>query len=514
MRRGTDETAQVLAALGGLYEAGVAPDWAAVHESGAARKVALPTYAFQRDRCWIDPPATTSAIAPVRSDIAAEADRHPVLGRGLPGIAALPQTSLWQIDDVTARADWGGYRLGQRPLLPPSAHVEIVGAAAREALSASHLVIDDISLVDAEEAIVEPGLRLQVAARRLGGQHVEISVHRRAPSADEWSEIATARATKIDASAPPRAAGDQQSLSLGVMFFNGTDSGDGDGDDRYRLVLETARFADRSGFSSIWVPERHYTRFGGLYPNPAVLHAALARETRQIRLMAGSVVLPLHHPLSAAEDWALVDNLSQGRVGVSIASGWNPDDFAVHPERYDDRHDRVFEQIPLLQRLWRGERIDATSGSGRPIRVRTYPTPVQPELPLWVTAAGNPRTFTRAGEIGANLLTHLLDQDAEELAGKIALYREAETASRARSVIRPRHRDAAHLPRRRCGDGARTGARAVLPIHQRQHRLAEGPRLQPRDRSRSRQAVGTGPRRIRRLPLRPVLLDARAPWYA
>ena len=174
--------------------------------------------------------------------------------------------------------------------------------------------------------------------------------------------IATARATRIHAADPAPDTADRQPLALGVMFFNGTDDGD---DDRYRLVIETARFADRQGFSSIWVPERHYTRFGGLYPNPAVLHAALARETRQIRLMAGSVVLPLHHPLGADEDWALVDNLSQGRVGVSIASGWNPDDFAVHPERYDDRHARVFEQIPLLQRLWRGERMMISGADNR-----------------------------------------------------------------------------------------------------------------------------------------------------
>ncbi len=428
MRRGADEHMQILAALGGLYEAGVTPDWSALHEHRSVRRVALPTYAFQRERCWIDPPATVSYTA-TRNDGAAEADRHPVLGRRLPGVAALPQTTLWEIDDVAARAEWGAYRLGRSPLLPPSAFIEIVGAAAREALSAPGVVIDRLSLVDAEQVIVEPGLSLQVAAKQFGRQHVEISLHRRAPQATEWTEIATARATKMHSSdRVEQAAVLQQTVALGVMFFNGADTVAGEGDDeddRYRLVLETARFADRQGFSSIWVPERHYTRFGGLYPNPAVLHAALARETSEIRLMAGSVVLPLHHPLSAAEDWALVDNLSRGRVGVSVASGWNPEDFAVHPERYDDRHARVFDQIPLLQRLWRGEPIDATSGSGQPIRVRTYPAPVQPELPLWVTAAGNPRTFTRAGEIGANLLTHLLDQDAEELAGKIAVYREA-----------------------------------------------------------------------------------------
>jgi natural product biosynthesis luciferase-like monooxygenase protein len=59
------------------------------------------------------------------------------------------------------------------------------------------------------------------------------------------------------------------------------------------------------------------------------------------------------------------------------------------------------------------------------LRIRTYPTPVQPRLPVWVTAANSPRSFEQAGEIGADLLTHLFDQDIEELAQKIALYRAA-----------------------------------------------------------------------------------------
>ena len=79
------------------------------------------------------------------------------------------------------------------------------------------------------------------------------------------------------------------------MFFNGSETPDRR--DNYRLLLEASRFADRHGFSSVWTPERHYTTFGGLYPNPSVLLAALARETRRVRLMAGSLVLPLHHPL-------------------------------------------------------------------------------------------------------------------------------------------------------------------------------------------------------------------------
>ena len=216
---------------------------------------------------------------------------------------------------------------------------------------------------------------------------------------------------------------DARRPDFGVMFFNGTEAQDGS--DSYRMVLEAARYADANGFSSVWLPERHFTDFGSLYPNPATIHAALARETAAVRLMGGSVVLPLHDPLRVAEEWAVVDNLSAGRVGMSFASGWNPDDFALNPGAYAARRDELFSRIETLRRLWRGERVTVRNGLGADVAVRTFLRPVQRELPLWVTAASSPETFRRAGEIGANVLTHLLDHDPVELGEKIALYRRA-----------------------------------------------------------------------------------------
>lgn len=212
-------------------------------------------------------------------------------------------------------------------------------------------------------------------------------------------------------------------MQFGLMFF--ASSEEALIGDKYHLVVESAKFADQHGFSSLWVPERHFTKFGCLYPNPAVLHAALARETKHLRLQAGSVVVPIHNPIRIAEEWAVVDNLSGGRVGISFAPGWNPDDFAFFPERYQDRHKEMFSGIEIVQKLWQGESIQATNGIGNQIDLRIYPTPIQKELPVWLTAAGSPQTFIKAGEIGVNLLTHLLDQTIEQLAEKIALYRQA-----------------------------------------------------------------------------------------
>ncbi|HZT81110.1 MAG TPA: MupA/Atu3671 family FMN-dependent luciferase-like monooxygenase [Gemmataceae bacterium] len=211
-------------------------------------------------------------------------------------------------------------------------------------------------------------------------------------------------------------------LQLGLMFFGGME--DPASRDKYGLLLDCARFADANGFSAIWLPERHFTSMGCLYPSPAVLHAALARETEHIRLRAGSVVLPLHNPIRVAEEWSVVDNLSGGRAEISFAPGWNAADFTFFPERYARRHDEMFAAIPTVDALWAGQTVSVPSGDGSTAKVRIYPTPVQKRLPKWVTAAGNPRSFERAGEAGCDLLTHLFDQDVNELAERIRLYRE------------------------------------------------------------------------------------------
>ncbi|MFP2913384.1 LLM class flavin-dependent oxidoreductase, partial [Pyxidicoccus sp. 3LFB2] len=194
---------------------------------------------------------------------------------------------------------------------------------------------------------------------------------------------------------------------------------------KYRLLLEAAKFADAQGFSAVWTPERRFHAFGGLYPRPAVVGAGVATVTERVGIRAGSVVLPLHDPILVAEEWAVLDNLSDGRVGVSFASGWNANDFVFAPDRYARRKDVMLRGIEEVRSLWRGGVLRRRNGVGEEVEVSLRPRPVQKELPVWLTAAGSPETFRLAGELGAYVLTNLMGQHLGELAGKVALYREA-----------------------------------------------------------------------------------------
>ncbi|GAB3878297.1 hypothetical protein GCM10029964_028770 [Kibdelosporangium lantanae] len=206
------------------------------------------------------------------------------------------------------------------------------------------------------------------------------------------------------------------------LFYFGSDS-EASAGDRYRLLLEGAKFADRNGFIAVWTPERHFHQFGGLYPNPSVMAAAVAAITERVRVRAGSVVLPLHDPLRVAEEWSVVDNLSAGRVGISLASGWHANDFALAPDRFEKRKQLMIDGLAEVRQLWRGEKVPRRNGVGAEVEIGVFPRPVQPELPVWLTSARHPETFRMAGEAGAGVLTHLLGHSLEELAEKIELYR-------------------------------------------------------------------------------------------
>lgn len=196
------------------------------------------------------------------------------------------------------------------------------------------------------------------------------------------------------------------------------------GRSKYQLVLAGSRFADEHGFTAVWTPERHFHPFGGLYPNPAVVGAAIAATTRHVGIRAGSVVLPLHDPLRVAEEWAVVDGLSGGRVGLAFAPGSHPTDFVFAPDAYAERKPRMLKEIETVRRLWRGDRVRRRGGNGEEVDVAIFPRPVQPELPVWLTSIGAD-SFRLAGERGYHVLSHLLFHDLRELTEKIVTYRQA-----------------------------------------------------------------------------------------
>lgn len=214
-------------------------------------------------------------------------------------------------------------------------------------------------------------------------------------------------------------------IDFGLFFFAAL--GD-DGPAAYRLMLDAARRADDLGLRFVSTPERHFHRFGGAFPNPAVTSAAIAAVTRHVQIRAGSVVTPLHPPLRIVEDFALVDCLSGGRAAISVGSGWNVNDFVLNPAAFEDRRDRMVRDVATIREVWASGEWSGPNPKGAQVTLPVYPRPVQPELPLWVTVSRSPETFRQAGVLGANVLTHLENQDIDALRANVAGYRAALSA--------------------------------------------------------------------------------------
>jgi natural product biosynthesis luciferase-like monooxygenase protein len=425
IRQSGGERASLLASVSSLYTMGFELDWDKISQS-TGRCVSLPSYPWQRERHWLEQEEHDSNRASnQRRPGSLDVPERRLLGPKLKDIAHSPGSHVWEIESRQLSSYLKEHVIQGATVLPATAYIEMALEAADELFGASTCAIEELEFQKILFLPDEGSRRVQVILSPAGAEEMTLRIYSRPldekDSAAEWLLHATGKiSNKEKAAAEDKTT---KPIDFAVMFFSGSENGNGA--DKYRLVIEASKFADRNGFSSVSVPERHFTEFGSLYPNPAVLHAALARETKNIHLRAGSVVAPLHDPIRIAEEWAMVDNLSGGRVELSFASGWHPNDFAFFPEKYADRHQEMFRAIEIIKTLWQGGSIPVRSGNGEPIEVKIFPTPLQRNVPLWITAAGNPATFAKAGELGANLLTHLLDQDFATLAERISIYRRA-----------------------------------------------------------------------------------------
>ncbi len=194
---------------------------------------------------------------------------------------------------------------------------------------------------------------------------------------------------------------------------------------RYRQLLDVARFADEHDFTALWMPEGHFDAADGLNPNPSVTAAAVAAITSRVRIRAGSLLSPLHDPIRIAEEWAVVDNLSDGRVGVAFRADARVEDRVIGVGVGETSGRTLAETMADVRRLWRGEAVVRRDGAGNRVDIHVRPSPVQRELPVWLDAGSNADAFRDAGAVGAFVLSDSVDQTIEDLAAKIVVYRDA-----------------------------------------------------------------------------------------
>lgn len=172
----------------------------------------------------------------------------------------------------------------------------------------------------------------------------------------------------------------------------------------YEEMTDSVRLADRLGWQRVLTTEHHFHYYGGAVTNPAVMLAAWARETKNLRLGAGVSLVPLRHPLQVAEDYAMVDHLSGGRFDMGLSRGFVPHEFDGFGISQAETADRVSEAIDILRKFWAGDPFEYKGKFHSFPKIEPWPIPLQKEIPIWIAASNDRMSFERCGASGLNLM--------------------------------------------------------------------------------------------------------------
>ncbi len=192
----------------------------------------------------------------------------------------------------------------------------------------------------------------------------------------------------------------------------------------YQQILEQVELLEELGYDAAWFGEHHYSGYS--FGNPAMIALAAAARTRRLRLGTGVSLIPLHHPLRLAEEYAMLDVLSGGRLDYGVGRGFLSYAYDLFGIDMAQSHERYHEGVDLIIKAWTAE--GPFSFDGRFWKLRDYeffPKPVQqPHPPVFAAGAGTPASFIWAGKRGLDLCTALFGPDKALLKNGLDNYRQ------------------------------------------------------------------------------------------
>ena len=154
----------------------------------------------------------------------------------------------------------------------------------------------------------------------------------------------------------------------------------------YDNALEQARLADELGFEGIWLAEHHFSSYG-YSPNPLTFAVKIADQTKHIRIGTAVVVLPLYHPLRLAEEIALTDQLTDGRLEVGLGRGYQRYEFERLGLDLDDSRPMFDEALEIIQLALTQESFRYEGKYYQLPETTIFPRPLQqPHPPFWIAA--------------------------------------------------------------------------------------------------------------------------------
>ncbi len=225
---------------------------------------------------------------------------------------------------------------------------------------------------------------------------------------------------------PPRVA---TAMEIGIYTFAETPLDPATGRqigtrERLRDLLEEIELADQVGLDVFGVGEHHRPDYA--VSTPAVVLAAAAARTQNIRLTSAVSVLSSDDPVRVFQDFATLDLLSGGRAEIMAGRGSFTESFPLFGQDLSDYEELFAEKLDLLLELRESERV-TWSGHHRPsIDDRAvYPRPLQARIPVWIAVGGTPRSVVRAATLGLPMALAIIGGAPERFKPMVDLYREA-----------------------------------------------------------------------------------------
>jgi alkanesulfonate monooxygenase SsuD/methylene tetrahydromethanopterin reductase-like flavin-dependent oxidoreductase (luciferase family) len=169
-------------------------------------------------------------------------------------------------------------------------------------------------------------------------------------------------------------------------------------------AIEQAVYAESLGFDSVWLAEHHFSPYG-LIGSPLTAAAAIAARTERIRIGTAVLVLPFYNPIRLAEECALIDVLSGGRLDIGYGRGYQPREFRGFGIDPAESRQRTKEAVDVLKLAWTAERFSYDGEFNKLDDISVFPKPVQDPHPPLYQAATSIDSFRLAGEAGARILT-------------------------------------------------------------------------------------------------------------
>jgi alkanesulfonate monooxygenase SsuD/methylene tetrahydromethanopterin reductase-like flavin-dependent oxidoreductase (luciferase family) len=193
-------------------------------------------------------------------------------------------------------------------------------------------------------------------------------------------------------------------VNLGLMFsFRNPPEWALPMEDVYRSEFRLIEAAEALGYDTIWLTEHHFAE-DGYSPSLVPLAGAIAARTDRVRIGTNLLLLPLYHPVRLAEDFAVLDVMSSGRVDLGVGQGYVGHEFAGFGVPKSERTRRFVESLAIVKGLWSQECFTHHGEFFHVDGARLQPRPVQrPHPPMWVGAT-SPAAVERAGRMGFNLL--------------------------------------------------------------------------------------------------------------